>query len=160
MTASAPEAYIPVSEQQLEEAIQSLKLTAPRILPRELADLIEHVEYVEHTTKGGKLVRWCIFSLKGGGHAIVGEPNITFSPENDRPEFGRKLAYEKTFDAMWPLMAFKKAMDTKTAVDMIEQSKDQIQQELVFTMPKHAAPIHATDLNHVGTAADPSVIRV
>lgn len=99
------EAHIPQTETDLEERIKELKLEAPRILPAELKALIKEVEYVEHLSVGGKLVRWCVLTLHSG-FVVAGDPNITYSPENDRPSFGRELAYENAFDKIWQLEAY------------------------------------------------------
>lgn len=99
------EAHIPQAEADFEESLKPLKLEAPRILPGELAEQIADVEWVEHTTCNGRLVRWCVLVLRSGA-VITGEPNIVFSPENDRPTFGRELAYEKAFAKMWEPEAY------------------------------------------------------
>lgn len=107
---------IPQAEADFEESLKPLNLEAPRITPRELVDEIEDVEYVEHTTPGGRLVRWCVITLKSG-FVAVGEPNIVFSPENDRPEFGRALAYEKAFASLWDKEAYSRMKIKAASLD-------------------------------------------
>jgi hypothetical protein len=41
------------------------------------------------------------------GYAVVGNPSVAVSPENDRAELGEALALENSKNALWPLMGYE-----------------------------------------------------
>ena len=66
---------------------------------------IKEVEYTKFTTIGGKILRWCIFTMRNN-FAIVGHPSACIDPNNDNEELGKKIAYENTFNKLWELEGY------------------------------------------------------
>lgn len=89
----------------IEQLIQDLGATAPRITPEDLAANIVHVEYVKHVSHGGQVLRWAVITTKNG-YAVVGNPSVSVSPENDRELIGESIAYENSKNQLWPLMGY------------------------------------------------------
>lgn len=89
----------------IEAEIQAKGLTAPRITPADIAANIKHVEYVKHVSAGGQVLRWAVITTESG-YAVVANPSVAVSPENDDEEVGQKVAFENAKNAMWPLMGY------------------------------------------------------
>ena len=89
----------------IEQQIQALGATAPRVTPDDMVDNIVHVEYVKHISHGGQVLRWAVLTTKSG-YAVVGNPSVSVSPENDRATIGESVAYENSKNALWPLMGY------------------------------------------------------
>lgn len=92
-------------DQAIEQEIQSKGLTAPRVTPSALNDNIVNVEIVTHVSQGRQVLRWAVITTKSG-YAVVGNPSVAVSPENDDVEIGTKDAFENSKNALWPLMGY------------------------------------------------------
>lgn len=89
----------------IEQEIKAKGLTAPRVTPEALKNNIVDVEVVKHVSFGGQILRWAVITTKNG-YAVVGNPSVAVSPENDDEEIGRKVAFENSKNALWPLMGY------------------------------------------------------
>lgn len=78
---------------------------APRVTPDDLKANMARVEYVKHVSHGGQVLRWAVITTQSG-YAVVGNPSVSVSPENDRQEIGEAVALENSKNAMWPLMGY------------------------------------------------------
>jgi hypothetical protein len=90
----------------IEQEIEAKGLTAPRVTPDDITDNIRHVEYVKHVSHGGQVLRWAVLTTKSG-YAVVGNPSVAVSPENDNEEIGQKVAFENSKQDLWPLMGYE-----------------------------------------------------
>ena len=95
-----------IDDQGIEAEIQAKGKTAPRITPSDLLANIIHVEYVEHVSHGGQVLRWAVITTKNG-YAVVGNPSVAVSPANDDEEIGQKVAFENSKNELWPLMGYE-----------------------------------------------------
>jgi Phage protein (N4 Gp49/phage Sf6 gene 66) family len=89
----------------VEQMIKAKGLVAPRVTPQDLNDNITDVEIVKHVSRGGQVLRWAVLTTKSG-YAVVGNPSVAVSPENDDEEVGKKVAFENSKNALWPLMGY------------------------------------------------------
>jgi len=89
----------------IEQEIQAKGLTAPSVTPQDLNNNITDVEIVKHISHGGQVLRWAVLTTKSG-YAVVGNPSVSVSPENDDEEIGKKVAFENSKNALWPLMGY------------------------------------------------------
>ncbi len=89
----------------IEQEIKAKGLTAPRVTPADLQANIIDVEIVRHVSKGGQVLRWAVITTKSG-YAVVGNPSVAVSPENDDADIGTKVAFENSKNALWPLMGY------------------------------------------------------
>lgn len=94
-----------MNNEQLELLIKEKGLTAPRVTLKQLNDKIVSVEYLEHQTKSGSILRWAIIELENGFTA-TGCPSISVSPENDNKEIGEQVAFDNAFQELWPLEGY------------------------------------------------------
>lgn len=78
---------------------------APRVTLADLKANIAHVEYVKHVSHGGQVLRWAVITTKSG-FAVVGDPSVSVSPQNDRAHIGEAVAFENSKNALWPLMGY------------------------------------------------------
>ena len=99
-------------DEGIEQLIQDLGAVAPRVTPEDLVANITRVEYVKHVSHGGQVLRWAVITTKNG-YAVVGNPSVSVSPENDRVLVGEAVALENSKNAMWPLMGY--ALKTQLA---------------------------------------------
>lgn len=89
----------------IEQMIKELGATAPRVAPADIEANIAHVEYVKHVSRGGQVLRWAVLTTKSG-YAVVGNPSVSVSPENDRAKVGEAVAFENSKNQLWPLMGY------------------------------------------------------
>ena len=89
----------------IEQEIKAKGLTAPRVTPADIAANIKSVEYVKHVSAGGQVLRWAVITTTSG-YAVVAHPSVAVSPENDDEDIGKKVAFENSRNAMWPLMGY------------------------------------------------------
>lgn len=94
------------SDAGIERACQAFGLTAPRVTQEDLDTNIVHTDIVEHTSKGGQVLRWAVLTTKSG-YAVTGDPSVSVSPENDKPEIGIPLAIANARSKLWPLMGYE-----------------------------------------------------
>jgi len=94
-----------MTDNAIEQEIQSKGLTAPRITPSDLEANISDVEIVKHVSKSGQVLRWAVITTNNG-YAVVGKPSCSVSSANDNAELGEKIAVSNSKDEMWPLMGY------------------------------------------------------
>ncbi len=108
-----------MSDQQIEQEIQAKGLTAPRVTPTRINDVIKHEAYftaadgVTGATKGKigydsahalSLLTFCVLTLQNG-FTVTGE-SACASPENFCAELGRKIARENAVNKVWMLEGY------------------------------------------------------
>lgn len=95
-----------MSDQQTEQMIKEHGADkSPRVTPEDLKANIVDVEYVKHVSTGGQVLRWAVITTKSG-FAVTGDPSVSVSPANDRPQIGEKVAYENAVHKLWALMGY------------------------------------------------------
>lgn len=72
-----------------------------KITKEYLESQIKEIEYTTFITKGGKILRWCIFTMNNN-FAVIGRPSATINPLND----DEVIAYNNTFDRLWELEGY------------------------------------------------------
>jgi len=90
----------------VEQMIINEGATAPRVTPEDLAANIIHTEIVKHVSHSGQILRWAILTTRNG-YAVVGNPSVAVSAENDRANIGESVALENSKNALWPLMGYE-----------------------------------------------------
>ncbi len=108
-----------MSDDQIEQEIQAKGLTAPRVTPQRINDVIKREVYftaaegVTGATKGKigydsahamSLLTFCVLTLENG-FTVTGE-SACASPENFDPEVGRKIARENAVNKIWMLEGY------------------------------------------------------
>ena len=112
------------SDSVLEQEIQAKGLTASRVTPQRINDVIdgeyyftaaqgvqaafgEQDELTRLTGAHGELslLTFCVLRLKNG-FTVTGE-SACASPENFDAEIGRKIARENAINKVWPLMGYE-----------------------------------------------------
>lgn len=89
----------------VEKMVQERNLNAPRITPDSITKKVKDTEYIKHVSKSGKVLRWCLMTMENGFTA-VGAPSVSVSIENDIREVGEQVAFDNTFDTLWPLEGY------------------------------------------------------
>ena len=89
------------SEATLEQQLQAMGLSAPRVTPAMIDSLIEGVEY--HYLSDTHLV--CKITMLGGRFHVTGE-SATVSAENFRKEVGEEISYRNAREKIWPFAGF------------------------------------------------------
>ena len=109
---------------EIESEIKNKGLTAPRVTPQRINDVIdgeyyftaaqgvqaafgEQDELTRLTGAHGELslLTFCVLRLKNG-FTVTGE-SACASPENFDAEIGRKIARENAINKVWPLMGYE-----------------------------------------------------
>lgn len=90
-----------MSEQAIEQEIQSKGLTAPRITPDHIDAIIFGEQYHVFTDTCFTV---CLLTLANGFH-VCGESSCA-SPENFDAEIGKKIAYENARNKIWMLEGY------------------------------------------------------
>lgn len=90
-----------MSEQEIEKAIQDKNLTAPRVTPDRVDEVIKSVEY--HVFDGSQLTVCCM-TLENG-FTVTGE-SACASPENFDAEIGQRIARENARNKVWGLEGY------------------------------------------------------
>jgi hypothetical protein len=117
-----------MTDNQIEQEIQSKGLTAPRVTPADIEANIASEHYftardgrkgaIENGTYVGKeipraddadlaslnLLTFCVLVLKNG-FTVTGE-SACASPENFDAELGYKIARQNAVNKVWPLMGY------------------------------------------------------
>lgn len=111
-----------MTDQSIEQEIQTKGLTAPRVTPEDVqkniasvhyfiaSDAIQHESAVhEHGSEGWylgatQLLTICVIQLRNG-FTVTGE-SACASPENFDAEIGRKIARDNAVQKVWPLMGY------------------------------------------------------
>ena len=89
------------NEQAIEKEIQDKGLTAPRVTPQRIDEVIVGEEY--YIFPGTQLTVCCL-KLKNG-FTVTGE-SACASPENFDVELGQKIAKENARSKIWPLEGY------------------------------------------------------
>ena len=90
-----------MNEQELEEKIVEKGLTAPRVTPEHLEDVIVSEQY--HVFPNTTFTA-CLLTLKNG-YTVMGE-SACASPENFNVELGRKIARDNAKNKIWQLEGY------------------------------------------------------
>lgn len=103
-----------MNDEQTEKEIQAKGLTAPRVTPQRIEDVIaeEYTFVAANALKGTpgessqacKLLTFCVLVLKNG-FTVTGE-SACASPENFNEELGRKIAREHAKQKIWALEGY------------------------------------------------------
>lgn len=108
-----------MSDQQIEKEIQAKGLTAPRVTPTRINDVIVSERYftaadgVTGATNGKigygsdhalSLLTFCVLTLENG-FTVTGE-SACASPENFDAEIGRKIARDNAVNKVWMLEGY------------------------------------------------------
>ena len=118
-----------MSDENIEQEIQSKGLTAPRITPADIEANIVSEHYftardgrrgaIANSTYVGRenpqpgdadltaldLLTFCVLLLRNG-FTVTGE-SACASPENFDAEIGRKIARQNAIEKVWPLLGFR-----------------------------------------------------
>jgi hypothetical protein len=89
-----------MNEHTLEEVMKMKGLTAPRITPIAIDELIASINYFVD----GPTLTICVLTLQNG-FKVVGY-SACASPENFDPQIGQTLAYEHARNQIWPLAGY------------------------------------------------------
>lgn len=92
------------TEQQLEQELQARGLTAPRITPDHIDQLLEKAQ-VGFWQPEGTTLTICVIQLPNG-FCVTGE-SAAASPENFQEDIGQKLAFEKARDKVRELEGYR-----------------------------------------------------
>jgi len=90
-----------MNDSEIEREIQAKKLTAARVTPDRIASRVVGADY--HVFPGSQLTVCCL--TLANGFTVTGE-SACASPENFDAELGRKIAYQKAVDKIWPLEGY------------------------------------------------------
>ena len=109
-----------MNDQTIEQEIQAKGLTAPRVTPQDIQEVIaeEHYFTAENGVIGAtidpdvivakaqplRLLTFCVLVLRNG-FTVTGE-SACASPENFDAELGRKIARQNAVAKIWPLLGF------------------------------------------------------
>ena len=104
-----------MSDQQIEQEIQAKGLTAPRVTPQRIEEVIAAETYftaADGATASGdpfhdslSLLTFCVLTLQNG-FTVTGE-SACASPENFNAEIGRQIACKNAVEKIWPLMGYE-----------------------------------------------------
>ena len=100
-----------MTDSQIEKEIQEKGLTAPRVTPELLDEVIVSEQY--HVFPGTTFTA-CLLTLKNG-YTVLGE-SACASPENFNAEIGRKIARANAKNKIWALEGYllkQKLFDAK-----------------------------------------------
>lgn len=108
-----------MSDKDIEQEVQVRGLTAPRVTPTRINDVIKHEAYftaadgVTGAAKGKigydsthalSLLTFCVLTLQNG-FTVTGE-SACASPENFDSEIGRKIARDNAVNKVWMLEGY------------------------------------------------------
>lgn len=93
-----------MNDQQLEQELQARGLTAPRITPDHIDQLLSKAQ-VGFWQPEGTTLTICVIQLPNG-FCVTGE-SAAASPENFQEDIGQKLAFEKARDKVWELEGYR-----------------------------------------------------
>jgi hypothetical protein len=101
-----------MSEDAIEKEIQEKGLTAPRVTPERINEVISGEYYftAADATKespqlpGLELLTFCVLVLQNG-FTVTGESSCA-SPENFDADLGRKIARQNAVNKIWPLEGY------------------------------------------------------
>lgn len=90
-----------MTEEEIENAIQTKGLTAPRLTP---GDIDAKIKGVTHTNLPSGKCTICEITLQNG-FTVRGE-SACVSPENFDQEIGNRISFEKARDKIWQLEGY------------------------------------------------------
>lgn len=90
-----------MNDQDIEKEIIAKGLTAPRVTPERLEEVIKDEAY--HVFPGTLLTVCCL--TLANGFTVIGE-SACASPANFNEELGRKIAREHAKQKIWPLEGY------------------------------------------------------
>lgn len=90
-----------MNDQEIESEIQAKGLTAPRVTPQRLEEVIKDEAY--HVFPGTMLTVCCLTLTNG--FTVTGE-SACASPANFNAELGQKIAREHAKQKIWPLEGY------------------------------------------------------
>lgn len=90
-----------MNDQEIESEIQAKGLTAPRVTPQRLEEVIKDEAY--HVFPGTMLTVCCL--TLANGFTVTGE-SACASPANFNAELGQKIAREHAKQKIWPLEGY------------------------------------------------------
>lgn len=90
-----------MNNQEIEQEIQDKKLTAPRVTPERLEEVIRGEDF--YVFPGSQLTVCCL--TLANGFTVTGE-SACASPENFNAELGQKIARQKAKDKIWALEGY------------------------------------------------------
>ncbi len=90
-----------MNDQEIEKEIQSKNLTAPRVTPERLEEVIISEQY--HVFPNSTFTA-CLLTLENG-YTVLGE-SACASPENFNAELGRKIARDNAKNKIWALEGY------------------------------------------------------
>lgn len=113
-----------MTDETIEQEIQAKGLTAPRVTPQRIGEVISREYYftaadgmlsagsshvggdIEEITEGSPLtlLTFCVLVLNNG-FTVTGE-SACASPENFNAELGRKIARQNAVQKIWPLEGY------------------------------------------------------
>jgi hypothetical protein len=123
------------NDQAIENEIQALGLTAPRVKLDDLNANIASVEIVKHIAPSGQVLRWAVLTTRSG-YAVTGRPSVSVSSENDRAELGEQIARDNARDELWALMGY--ALKERLA----GPTDAQVERFLQWPVPPHPSGWH------------------
>jgi hypothetical protein len=91
-----------VSDDEFEKLVQEKGMTAPRVTLEAVHTCIAATDY--YVFPGSQLTICCL--TLDNGFTVTGE-SACASPENFDAEIGRKIAYSKAIEKIWPLLGFR-----------------------------------------------------
>lgn len=91
----------PITDEQIEQAVQDKGLTAPRVTTDSIKELITADDYYRFP---GTTVTVCCLTLRNG-YRVIGQ-SAAASPENFNEELGRSIAYSDAFGKIWALEGY------------------------------------------------------
>ena len=101
-----------MTDDQIEKEIQEKGLTAPRVTPERIQDIIKKEDY--HVFPGSQLTV-CVLTLENG--FTVSGTSACASPENFDAEIGQKIAKDNAKNEIWALEGYslkQKLYEAKT----------------------------------------------
>lgn len=90
-----------MTDSAIEQEIQDKGLTAPRVTPARLEEVIASEQYYVFP---GTTFTACLLTL-ANGYTVLGE-SACASPENFNAEIGRKIARENAKNKIWALEGY------------------------------------------------------
>ena len=90
-----------MNDQAIEQEIQDKGLTAPRVTPQRIDEVIVGEDY--HVFPGTTLTVCCL--MLANGFTVTGE-SACASPENFDTELGRKIARDNAKQKIWALEGY------------------------------------------------------
>ena len=95
-----------MTDQSIEQEIQTKGKTAPRVTPADIEANIADCEVVTFVSRGRKVLRWAVLTTRNG-YAVTGQPSCSVSPENDDADIGQRIAIQNAKHELWGLMGYE-----------------------------------------------------